>query len=345
MRTPLLHLLALSGALAQSGPWDATPHYFPRTNRRTAVLNGSWAFGWAPPGLDVLAATYADIATPSLTQVPSSFDVAPPGIKGPRTTVFYRSTHPCTPGSSALLSFAAVNFFARVFADGAELGNHTSPYTPFSFVAPACGARGTRELALIVNNVFNATLCPTCTGGDFYFFGGIIRPVIVTELPTAAPFYISRVEPLTQDVAAGLITVRVVLAGAPPPAVTLSLAFGGGAAAPQPPAPVVGGVATLRGVAVPNARPWALGQGNLFTLTVAEAASGDAVTTRSGLRLLSVAPGPPARLAINGAPAKLLGFNRHHMWPDTGAAVTPAQEAVDLALVKRLNANYIRGGH
>ena len=340
----VLSLCAL--ATGQSGPWPDKPHFFPTTNRRTVVLNGTWSFGMADPTFDVLAASYADIATPNATSVPSSFDVAPPAIKGPRTTVFYRSTHACTPGAPAHLRFWAVNFFTRVFADGTELGNHTSPYTPFHFVAPPCGAGGTRELALMVNNVFNKTLCPTCTGGDFYFFGGIIRPVVVTELPTAQPYYIERVEPITTDVAKGLITVRVAFGGAPPASASLALAFNGGAPGPASNAPVVGGVATLQGVAVPNAQPWRLGQGNLFTLTVAEAATGDAFTTRSGLRLLGVAPGPPAaRITINGEVVKLKGFNRHHSWPDTGAAVTPEQEAVDLALIKELNVNYIRGGH
>jgi beta-glucuronidase len=68
---------------------------------------------------------------------------------------------------------------------------------------------------------------------------------------------------------------------------------------------------------------------------------------RSGLRLLGTAPwaGGGTRLTINGEAVKLKGFNRHHQWPDTGAAVTPAQEARDLDVVKGVNANYIRGGH
>jgi hypothetical protein len=71
------------------------------------VLNGTWSFGFAAdPTLDVLAATYADILTPNLTSVPSAFDVAPPAIKGPRQTVFYRSTHACTPGAGAVIAHA-----------------------------------------------------------------------------------------------------------------------------------------------------------------------------------------------------------------------------------------------
>ena len=128
----------------------------------------------------------------------------------------------------------------------------------------------------------------------------------------------------------------------------MTLAFNGGAASNPRQANVVDGVATISGVAVPaGTQPWTLGAGNLFTLTLADAGTGDALTVRSGLRELGSTPGPAggSRLTINGEVVKLKGFNRHTMWPDTGAAVTPAQEAQDLAVVKGVNANYIRGGH
>lgn len=122
----------------------------------------------------ITSGSYADITTPNTTQVPSCFDITEPGIKGVRTTVFYRSHHTCTTGTQAHIKFMAVNFFTRVFVDGVELGNHSAgPYTPFSFVAPACTG-GVREIALMVNNQFNHSLSPTATGGDFYAFGGIM---------------------------------------------------------------------------------------------------------------------------------------------------------------------------
>ncbi len=152
-------------AAAQNGPWPTTePHYPHYPTRLVTTLTGTWAFGEAGNKTDATAVTYAEIVTPSTTPVPFSFDIAPPGIKGPRGTVFFRSTHNCTKGARALARFYAVNFYARVFADGVEIGNHTAgPYTPFAFVLPACAASGVRELALVVNNEFNKTLSPTAT--------------------------------------------------------------------------------------------------------------------------------------------------------------------------------------
>lgn len=83
---------------------------------------------------------------------------------GPRGTAFFRSSHTCTPGAVALLKFYAVNFYARVFVDGNEIGNHTAGgYTPFEMVAPACTSSGTREVALVTSNKANYTTNPTNT--------------------------------------------------------------------------------------------------------------------------------------------------------------------------------------
>ena len=170
----------------------------------------------------------------------------------------------------------------------------------------------------------------------------------MTELP-ASPFYLNFVQPTTVDVEGGLIDLDVFFSGTPPTStnVSLTLAFDGASPSPPLSVAVVGSVAQLRGVSVPNPKPWTLGQGNLYTLTVTETTSGDAVTIRSGLRIIGTTTTgvPHARMTINGEVVKLKGFNRHTLWPDTGAAVTPEQERIDLGMVKGVNANYIRGGH
>lgn len=138
------------------------PHY---PNRKVTTLTGVWQFGLSM-SCDPTVVRYADITTPNATAVPGSFDVAPAGVLGPRVQcAFYRSTHTCTPGALAIVRFSAVNFYARVFVDGSEVGNHTAGgYTPFQFAMPACGTSGAREIAVVVNNQQNGTLSPTFTG-------------------------------------------------------------------------------------------------------------------------------------------------------------------------------------
>lgn len=106
----------------------------------------------------------------------------------------------------------------------------------------------------------------------------------------------------------GLIEVRVVLGGSPsalPPSVRIRLGFNGAPLGPASTVPVNGSVATLANVPVPDFKLWTLRQGNLFTLTVEEEASGDTMTIRSGLRVLGIDAGT-ARITINGEIVKVL---------------------------------------
>ena len=119
-----LTLLALAGlaarAAGQSGPWSNVEPYWPHyPSRKVTTLTGTWAYGFAAKGtVDPARMPYSAITTPDLAAVPASLDIAPPGVVPARGTAFFRSTHACTPGAPAVIKFGAVNFFARVFADG-----------------------------------------------------------------------------------------------------------------------------------------------------------------------------------------------------------------------------------
>ncbi len=325
------------------------PHY---PSRNVQTLTGEWEFGMAPAGTDPTSVQYANCATPNTTMVPGSFDVAPPGVLGPRGTVFFRSSHTCTPGRISLLKFYAVNFYARVFVDGVDIGNSTiGGYTPFEMVSPPCASTGQRELLVVVNNEPNATLSPTFTGGDFYFYSGIIRPVVVTELPqSSSGYWLDRVEPHSIDYTKGLINIRVFFAGnltSAKGSVHLAYAFNGAALGNAQQYPLVNGSAIIPSVAVPDFKLWTPGQNNannLYTLQVQEPFANDSIITRSAIRVIGIDTAS-ARITINGHIVSLHGFNRHTMWPDVGAAVTPAQEQADMQLLLSLNANYVRGAH
>ena len=133
-------------AAAQSGPWPTSEPYWPHyVSRNVTVLSGVWASSAVQQGIDALTVPYAAISTPATMVVPGCTDIAPPGVVPNRGVAFFRSTHACTPGAPALASFGAVNMFARVFADGVEVGNSTNGYTPFELLLPPCGAAGAAE--------------------------------------------------------------------------------------------------------------------------------------------------------------------------------------------------------
>ena len=126
--------------------------------------------------------------------------------------------------------------------------------------------------------------------------------------------------------------------------VTVTFDFNGAGAGKPITLSVNHSVAVASNVAVPGFKLWTVGQGNLFTLQVTDTTTNDALLVRSGIRIVSTNT-TSGRLLINGEPVKLLGVNRHTMWPDTGAAVTVEQEKSDVQLLQQLNANYVRGAH
>lgn len=171
---------------------------------------------------------------------------------------------------------------------------------------------------------------------------GVARNVIVHDVGASNQF-IQRVETFTTQVDVGMIDVNVVLGGnaAKSASARLSFAFPGSPSRTLT-LPVKNGVAQLTNVTVPNPRPWTLDDPNLHNMTVTLESSGDSVVVRFGLRVVSAVGG---RIAINGKAVKLHGVNRHTLWPDTGAAVTLEQIKADVALLRELGANYVRGAH
>ena len=101
---------------------------------------------------------------------------------------------------------------------------------------------------------------------------------------------------------------------------------------------------------VPNARVWSPKSPNLHTLTVKLlGASGgmkpvDGITVRFGLRTVGVS-NDGSRITINGEHVKLLGFNRHDLYPEMGPTLSVDVYRQDLALLKEMGSNFIRGCH
>ncbi|KAA0177338.1 hypothetical protein FNF27_01116 [Cafeteria roenbergensis] len=355
-------IVARVAAKAPPTAWPSEEPFWPRYPTRTLqVLDGTWDFVPAIAGVDPTAIPYeaakelVDKSTSSMG-VPGSCDVTAPGVEGPRGTFVYRTTFAGSPGVGSLLQFMACSFYCRVFVDGAELGDHRAGgYAPFWMAAPAASATR-REVLVVVNNEFNSTTAPVHTGGDFYNYAGITRNVLVFDTP-ADDARLHRVAVFPLNATEGTIALNVSLAGSSvPQAVWLSLGWNGEAAGPARVYSVnADGIVVVPRLAVPDFRPWAVGSPNLFTLLVQLHSPGgsaapvvDSIQVRSGVRVLSVvkeAATSAPRLAVNGRVTKLLGVNRHTMWPDTGAGLTLEQVKADLALLKELNVNWVRGAH
>ena len=321
------------------------PHY---PTREVAALDGAWSFAFNASFEDPLDATIdaGAILTPETVTVPSAFDVAEPGVNGRRGTAFYRRQFTLAPaGRSGLLHFSACSFFCRVFVDGEDLGSHIGGgYVPFQIRVPSSPSTS-RDLLVLVDNRFNATTAPLHTGGDFYMYGGITRSVLLHTLPAdeAPSIDFLGVLPLNTT----HVNVSVSLAGGSGAFWRVDFAFDGANASTTPAASIWlrSGFAprTAAYLKVPHGKPWHPATPNLHTLTARVAESGDVAIARFGLRTVGVTA--DGRFALNGAPYVLKGVNRHTMSPASGSALTLDEVRKDVALLKELGVNYVRGAH
>src|SRR5580698_8121293 len=80
------------------------------------------------------------------------------------------------------LHFGACNYFAAVYLNGEELGEHKGGFTPFDFeITDRVKAQG-NFIVLRINNTRGRDQVPT-VNTDWWNYGGITRPVTLVEVP------------------------------------------------------------------------------------------------------------------------------------------------------------------
>tara|TARA_B100000768_G_scaffold15255_1_gene14215 strand:- start:34 stop:1101 length:1068 start_codon:yes stop_codon:yes gene_type:complete len=335
---------SLTPAAAEPRFSAAEPRFWPKyvDSHRATLLDGEWSYGLhhgmmpARPELDLSSSTW----TPNTTAVPSCIDPEPPGYLGPRATAVYRTTFQQT-SDHARLWFGACSFYCRVWVDSKEVGEHRAGgYVPFFLDLPPSNHSSTRTLTVLADNRFHENTAPLHTGGDFWHYGGLMRSVVLHELPDAIAVWRAYILPWAD---LRTVNVTVVLADKNfSGAYNCTLAFDNGTSTDVS-AIAKAGTFTLAGLEVPQPRRWTTTDPQLHTLTV-KGAGGGGVVERFGLRSWSVDK-TSARLTLNGHVIKLHGWNHHTQWPGTGSAPTDAQLDADLALLQDASANFVRGAH
>ena len=351
---------------------SAAPRYWPKFSgtRTVTLLDGSWNYGFLNGGNNPSSLNFDSMApsfnpstdprasTPNKTAVPSSMDVVAggaPGYLGPRGVGMFRTTFEAD--TPVRLQFQACSFYCRVWVNGKEIGDHVAGgYVAFwldvSHEALAASEGKTNELFVLADNRFNSTTAPMHTGGDFWHYGGIMRSVELHTMGDGPVLWRAYVTPsgadasqqtTSQDGSNVDITLMLSDDTLDNTTVNVSLSFDEGAV-PVPNTNNVlvspGGKVLLQNVQVPNATLWSPSSPHLHTLTASYA--GGVVVERFGLRTFGVDNG---RVTINGEKIKLVGWNHHTQFPITAASPTDEQLDADVALLKRGNANYVRGAH
>ena len=336
----VLALLGTAGpALAAGRPW-----YADGPGGRI-LLDDKWLFR-ADPADEGLAGGWAaqtDTAGWTPTTVPNAWNAGDDSDASFAGGVgwYRRDLHvPAKPAAADwIVRFESVNYRATVFLNGVQIATHEAASIPFE--VPLSGLRnGVNRLVIRVDSRRDRTSLPPGPGGGWWNYGGIVREVYlrpVTDLDIS--------ELLTRTVSDDELLVRATLTNP-----------GGGLRRGTVDVTVAGQHVYLGSVRVPSGRsrslsrrvqvrgerPWAPRSPHLFEVDARASVKGRTVATyrvHTGLRRLAIRGG---RMRMNGYPLNLRGASIHEQTPARGSALTPADHARQIAMLRDLGATITR---
>lgn len=284
--------------------------------------------------------------------VPGNWEMAglsPATYYGPDTTAGYyrfRFTVPKSwKGREVRISFDGVQNGAKLWLNGQPVAvdesswgcknYHESGFTAFQADLTPQVRFGKKNLLALY--VVKRTPSSDLDTGDYFFLGGVYRPVTLFAVPK---IHLDDVTVQTHLLPEGRaeLTVTAAVAG---DAGVVAMQFDGA----RTEQPVAQGRAVFKKI-VEHPRLWSAEFPNLYDLSLeltdARGKTVEKYATRAGLREVSITNGV---LLLNGKPIKLAGVCRHDVSPSKGVAVGPDLWRKDITLMKAANINAIRTSH
>jgi beta-glucuronidase len=309
------------------GLYDRTP------KRQKMSLDGWWELAIDP---DEQGQGPQDLASLSSRRVwvPGCWDNEL-GLHGYQGVAWYKRSFRCGFDGQAKLTFGAVADQARVWLNGAYLGEHEGAFTAFGFIVNL--RPGQNELVVRADNRHSDTTLPK-EGVDWFPYGGITRSVICEQV---GPAFIDYVH--VRGSLSGRVEVRVYARNPGQDAASLSLSLHiDGQGADERQVTIGAGKRQEETLHASVDAPilWQPGQPHLYTAAIRLGA--DEYVTRFGLREIRTR-GP--EILLNGQPIWIRGVNRHEDHPDWGFALPPKLMQKDIDIIQDLNCNAIRGSH
>ncbi len=243
--------------------------------------------------------------------------------------------------SEVFLEFCGAAMSAEVFVNGTSLAKHSGGYSTFR-VNVTDVLTGEDQLKVAVDNGENDTVYPQ--KADFTFYGGLYRDVNLITVPKAH-FALSfdgtpglHVTPIvSEDLTSAAVTFTVYTENADGQTVTFEVPGVGTVSAISE-----GGKAKAT-LTIANVHLWnGVHDPYLYTAT-ATLDSGDQVTARFGCRRFHT--DPRKGFYLNGKPYPLRGVSMHQDRKGLGNAITPAENAEDMRIVKEIGATTLRLAH
>ncbi len=267
-----------------------------------------------------------------------------------RECLWYKRTFSVPPSwqrQHVLLHFEAVDWEARVFVNGKELGVHRGGYDSFSFdITDALKPEGEQELLVSVLDPTDAGFQPRGKQSlhprppFFSASSGIWQSVWLEPVPE---FYIESLK-LVPDIDAGVLNVTAFTRGDTNGVTVEAVGLDGSNEVSR----ATGRAGENFQLAVPNAKLWSPDSPFLYDLKVALLRDGrqiDEVSSYFGMRKISVAKDESGfpRLMLNDKRLFQLGPLDQGYWPD-GLYTAPSDDALrhDIEVMKQLGFNMCR---
>ena len=231
-------------------------------------------------------------------------------------------------GEVNFLEINGANHTAQVYLDGQLLTRHEGGYSAFRAELPHPGI-----LAVSVDNSDSDHVYPQ--KADFTFYGGLYREVNIVSVPR------EHFE-LVKDGTPGIQVTPVVDLVKKQALVTVKTWHNGKAVDIT----VNGETKTVEHTAefvIENVHLWdGIDDPYLYTAT-AKLSSGDQVSTRFGCRVFGF--DPEKGFLLNGRSYPLRGVSRHQDKKEKGNALSYADHAADMAIIREIGANTVRLAH
>ena len=252
-------------------------------------------------------------------------------------TVWYETEFFATE-DNVMLVFGAVNNFCDVYVDGKHVAYHYGAFCEFKVDLAGIG-KGKHLLVVKVGAELNMTDSVPSLNTDWFNYGGIIRAVEVHSLKDCKLDFYTDYELDVENKSA----VLNVYTDVPPYKNALNDTYKiyiDGKEVHSEELTVESATTVKTSIKLENLKLWDIGQGNLYTITVEYC--GDDLSDRIGFRkMITNREG----FTLNGRKIKLRGVNRHEENVETGFAVTPNNVKRDIAIIKDMGCNMVRGSH
>lgn len=254
----------------------------------------------------------------------------------------YRKTFDCTKkkGGRVLLHFEGVSSYAKVYLNGACIGEHKGGYTAFQFdITDQVKARG-NVLVVRVDSTERKEIPPFGNVVDYLCFGGIYREV---WLEYVAQQYIEDVFVRTKDIPLEkkLLDVDVTFSEKLSGKLDLAVLDGEDVIAEQS-CDFDAKVLNLKWK-VAGLKLWDIDSPNLYTLRVSLNDGADVREIRFGVREVKF---KTDGFYLNGKKVKIRGLNRHQSYPYVGYAMPASAQRSDADILKHeLGCNLVRTSH